>query len=652
MRTRNSRLGQMLLSSLLLSGLACGGGSDNDAGPGGGDGGGGDGGILTLDQAVPGTDAPPSAVDQAAPADEAPIALDQAPAGLDGAVVVDVRAGDAPVVADTPLATDAPPRLDTSIVVDAAIPTDAPVVALDHLKFGPNGEVTVSFSRGSTNTSAWLGLYTSASPDGAYLTYQYTAGAASGSLTFTVPEPVGTYNFRLFADGGYNKIATSPDFVVSYPYDLDPAFATGGRLSFDFLGNGLIDGVAAVIPLASGKLVLAGIAHTGNKDSNGYELNEFALAQLNADGTFDAAFGTGGKAHQAPPAHALGACNAAVVQTDGKIVVGGWGYASGTGTDYVLARFTSAGALDTTFGTGGFVTTNFKSSATSPGENDKLLSIALLLDGRILAAGEMVYAAGSYNNGRPSFARYTAAGAPDTTFGGTGMVTLDPATLSPPGGQSVFDVNSLVVTATGAAFAGITAVSSYGRNDMAIASLKTDGTLDAAFGTAGVLWESRPGVHNNQYLTQLAQTPSGSLLMLGHDAWAWFLGRYTATGASDTAFGQAGQALADFSDSYDYPAGMAQMSDGTIMIGISPDSADGASMSGNMGLVRHDALGNLDGVFGRLRWKWSAASGTIASRALSFATQADGKLLLAGLVQNPGGDMDFAVMRLVKQPGW
>jgi hypothetical protein len=32
--------------------------------------------------------------------------------------------------------------------------------------------------------------------------------------------------------------------------------------------------------------------------------------------------------------------------------------------------------------------------------------------------------------------------------------------------------------------------------------------------------------------------------------------------------------------------------------------------------------------------------------------QADGKPLLAGLVENPGGNQDFAVMRLVKQPGW
>ncbi len=85
--------------------------------------------------------------------------------------------------------------------------------------------VTVTFSKGPTNTSAWIGLYASSSGDGAYLAYQYTGGADSGSLTFadsgsltfTAPEATGVYDLRLFADGGYNKIATSSAFTVSYP---------------------------------------------------------------------------------------------------------------------------------------------------------------------------------------------------------------------------------------------------------------------------------------------------------------------------------------------------------------------------------------------------------------------------------------------------
>jgi len=652
-------LARFALVALVSASLNCG----DSGGPGGAgnDGGGSaEGGTSSNDLASTRKDQAAPASDSAADAFIAAldVATVDAGAARDVVAVDAVTQGDALAKSDTTgsadvaAPADGPARTDVTVIADVAGPTDGPVLALGQAKIGPNGQVTVAFSNGPLNTSAWIGLYASGAADGAYITYQYTPGTASGSLTFNVPETSGQYDLRLFADGGYTKIATSPTFTVSYPYDLDPGFATGGRLSFDFLGNGFADWICGVFPLTTGKILLVGTAKTGNKDSGGgWEQNEFALAQLNADGSFDTSFGQGGRAHAGTTTVSLANCNAAAVQSDGKIVVAGWGESTTSGADYALARFTSAGALDTTFGTAGFTTTNFKASASSVGEDDKIHSLAILADGRILAGGEMLIN-GPYTNGRASFARYTSTGTLDTTFAGTGTMTIDLATMSPPGGQSLFDANSLVVTSTGAFFAGITAISTFGRNDTAIASLKTDGTLDTTFGTAGVVWETKPGVHNDQHLTQLALTSAGSLLMLGHDYYAWFLGRYTTAGAADKAFGSAGQALADFSDSWDLPAGMMQMSDGTTLIGISPDSLDGASMSGNLGLVRHTALGNLDTTFGKMRWKWTTGTATLASRATSFAMQADGKLLLGGLVENPGGNQDFAVMRLVKSTGW
>ena len=647
-------LRRIALVGLLSAALNCGGG-------GGADGPGNDGGSSADGGAPSSTDLSPDKKDQASRAVDGAADI-VAPASDVGAAdtarasdvgMVDVTASvDVSTKTDTPMSADVSARTDVVGLADVVVPTDAPVLAPGQLKIGPNGQVTVAFSNAPANTSAWIGLYATGAVDNAYVTYQYIPGTASGSLTFTVPETTGQYDLRLFADGGYTKIATSPTFTVSYPYDLDPGFATGGRLSFDFLGNGLADWLCGVFPLASGKIILVGTAKTGIKDSGGgWEQNEFALAQLNADGSFDTAFGQGGRAHAGTTTVSLANCNAAAIQSDGKIVVAGWGQTTTAAGDYVLARFTSTGAIDATFGTAGFTTTNFKSSASSAGEDDKILSLAILPDGRILAGGEMLLT-GPYTNGRASFARYLATGALDTTFAGTGTMTLDLATMSPPGGQSLFDANSLVVTSTGAFFAGITAISTFSRNDTAIASIKADGTLDTAFGTAGVLWETKPGVHNDQHLTQLALTSAGSLLMLGHDYYAWFLGRYTTAGAADKAFGSAGQALADFSDSWDLAAGMVQMSDGTTLVGISPDSLDGASMSGNLGLVRHTALGNLDTTFGKMRWKWTTGTATLASRATSFAMQADGKLLLGGFVEYPGGNHDFAVMRLVKSAAW
>jgi hypothetical protein len=102
-RTPCSYLFPKILVALAFSGLACGGGSGNDAGPSGGDGGGADGGLGALDQTPTPADAAPASVDQSSPADEAASAIDQAVPSvdlgatkLDGAVGVEVRAGDAP----------------------------------------------------------------------------------------------------------------------------------------------------------------------------------------------------------------------------------------------------------------------------------------------------------------------------------------------------------------------------------------------------------------------------------------------------------------------------------------------------------------------------------------------------------------------------
>jgi C1A family cysteine protease len=80
--------------------------------------------------------------------------------------------------------------------------------------------VTVTFSNASTPTSTdWIGLYATGTSDTAYLSWIYdssctqTPGAskASGSCQYSIPAnlPVGTYEFRLFANDGYTRLAVS-----------------------------------------------------------------------------------------------------------------------------------------------------------------------------------------------------------------------------------------------------------------------------------------------------------------------------------------------------------------------------------------------------------------------------------------------------------
>ena len=125
---------------------------------------------------------------------------------------------------------------------------------------------------------------------------------------------------------------------------LDSTFGTGGKVTVTF--NSVSDYLFKVALQSDGKIVAAG--------SSG--ATAFLLARFNADGNLDQAFGTNGSVEttfgdQTAEARAL------VVQADGKIIVVG---VSGAGSyselnDFALARYNSDGSLDQTFGTGGKV---------------------------------------------------------------------------------------------------------------------------------------------------------------------------------------------------------------------------------------------------------------------------------------------------------
>jgi uncharacterized delta-60 repeat protein len=154
--------------------------------------------------------------------------------------------------------------------------------------------------------------------------------------------------------------------------DLDLAFGTGGKVSVEFVSDAMdeCDGVALQ---SDGKIVAA-----GRVVNETFTVIDFALARLNADGSLDAAFGSGGKV----TTDFFGSSDVALdvaIQSDGKIVAGG-AVGTVTGGDQGLARYNNDGSLDNTFGTGGKATGNF-------GASDDCRALALQPDGKIVGAG-------------------------------------------------------------------------------------------------------------------------------------------------------------------------------------------------------------------------------------------------------------------------
>ena len=192
---------------------------------------------------------------------------------------------------------------------------------------------------------------------------------------------------------GYSHNGSNDDFALAR-YNANGSLDTGfggdadGDNSKDGwittpLGSGT-DRAHEVAVLADGKILLAGLSLTPAPS-----YNDFALARYNADGSLGTGFGTGGKV--VTPISSSGDYGyTMLVQPGGKIVVAGESYSgSARGYDFSLARFTATGALDTGFGSGGKVITDMSS-----GDDDQAWGVALQSDGKIVLAGESSYTSG------------------------------------------------------------------------------------------------------------------------------------------------------------------------------------------------------------------------------------------------------------------
>jgi uncharacterized delta-60 repeat protein len=179
----------------------------------------------------------------------------------------------------------------------------------------------------------------------------------------------------------------------------DATFSGDGKLTMDL---GSSDYVSALAIQTDCKLVVAG--------ASGEDGTQFALARILPTGIPDHTFGPGTGFVVSPFPVPASWGNAVALEPDGSICVGGFAD-DGTRSRIALARYSSSGELDVTFGGGGEVMTRL--GAAGAGAQ----SILLLADGKLLVAG---------NRGDDFLlARYTSAGVLDPSFGRHGRVFTD-----------------------------------------------------------------------------------------------------------------------------------------------------------------------------------------------------------------------------------
>ncbi|HEX8143529.1 MAG TPA: Calx-beta domain-containing protein, partial [Pyrinomonadaceae bacterium] len=218
----------------------------------------------------------------------------------------------------------------------------------------------------------------------------------------------------------YTGTTEKPDLLVSrYNADGSPdtSFGTGGRVKTDFLGRQ--DSASAVIIQPDQKIVVAAVANTG-EFSNGKEGTVFAIARYDSTGALDTSFGTGGKVTTIFPGR-FSLARDIIFQPDWKLVVVGKTLSrtsTVTEDDFALARYYTDGTLDATFGAGGMVTKDVSPS-------DDAYTVAIQADRRLLVGGTAGNPLQPSEPNNAALLRYNSDGTPDSTFGVGGYTAFD-----------------------------------------------------------------------------------------------------------------------------------------------------------------------------------------------------------------------------------
>jgi uncharacterized delta-60 repeat protein len=300
-------------------------------------------------------------------------------------------------------------------------------------KFGNNGRVLTDFSGTGSTDQAFA--------------------VAIDSIGRIVVAGYASSNMGDFAVARYNPDGTP-----------DNSFNSTGNILTDFGGD---DTATAMAIDWNDKIVVAGFSKAGGT-------YDFAVARYNVDGTLDTTFNGTGRVLTDVGIGSGDFATAAVIQADGKIVVGGLSDASGP-YDFSLVRYNANGTLDLTFNATGKVLTDFSGS----GSVDRLHALAIQSDGKLVAVGDSVA------NGHSNFAlaRYTAtglnAGTLDGTFNATGTVLTAFASGNATAQAVVIQSDGRIVAA------GWFDDGNREGPDFALARYDTEGTLDNTFSPTG-----------------------------------------------------------------------------------------------------------------------------------------------------------------------
>jgi uncharacterized delta-60 repeat protein len=352
-----------------------------------------------------------------------------------------------------------------------------------------------------------------------------------------------------------------------------------------------------------------------------------------------------------------GGAAAVAVQPDGRLVaLGSSAYSSSIGCNRLtgcpsrsymaMARFTSDGALDPSFGALGRIEFDQEGLRGS--------DLAIQNDGRILVAGPTRVPGEGQSKPAAFVVRVNGDGSVDQSYGqqGVAVVTLEKG----------FDLASMTLDREDrVVLLGTTVEASPPDDDLALARLSVDGALDESFATDGVTVTPDPG---DQTASALAPGPGGRITVAGTTFideprnFEVLAARYTSDGDLDPTFDGDGKATSDRPDADGFMYDVDDMildSEGRVLVtGMSylrTVAGSGAF------LLRLTHEGQLDPALGGDGWEIVRPTppdqAIPTSERFSLAEQADGRIILAGRNSQLGRlNSDGSIDRSFSRDGW
>jgi len=418
-------------------------------------------------------------------------------------------------------------------------------------------------------------------------------------------------------------LAAPPTPALAADGDLVPGFANNGIAVFD---NGAGDQRALDIlvnDLDESFLV-------------GNEEDTVIVVKLGSDGYVDETFGDEGAWVLDGPIDVGEPFNSAVAfggafDPDGNIVFAG-SLDDGSTTSTLVGRVTSAGELDTEFGSDGL-------TLIDVGGESIATDVAVDEFGRVVVAGFRLVAAEL----EPVVVRLLPSGGLDLTFGVDGVAIVQGLNFDASLGLApvlALDAQGGVLLA--ASTSDATAGADF---DFALMRLDENGDLDAGFGTV----VTDLGRQADDFVTDIGVAADGDVVVVGLtesvEGSEIAIVRHRKTGVRDSAFSIDGRLLSLLADG---SVALTTKVDGAGRITVAGMGFDGTSQV--VLVARYLADGSLDSSFSEDGWVTTEIQGSESAIAFGMAPTANGDVIVAGYAEF-NGDEDFLAIRYESAPG-